>query len=103
MNNLLNRYSKISVDREVVRTYGGSVFNRSIDDLIGRSNCVAIENMVDKVLVSKEGKEKSNDDIAIMRMTFKKLQSAGKTDKRKAPKKKKASPAEILSLLEDNE
>lgn len=71
-----------------------------IDD---RFNASTIENMVDKVLVSKEGKEKSNDDIAIMRMTFKKLQSAGKTDKRKAPKKKKASPAEILSLLEDNE
>ena len=71
-----------------------------IDD---RFNASTIENMVDKVLVSKEGKEKSNDDIAIMRMTFKKLQSAGKTDKRKAPKKKKASPAEILSFLEDNE
>ena len=74
-----------------------------IMELDERYNPSTIENMVDKVLGSKEGKEKAGDNIAFMRLVYKRLQDTGKTDKRRASKKKKPSPAQIMSLLEDEE
>lgn len=74
-----------------------------IMELDERYNPSTIENMVDKVLGSKEGKEKAGDNIAFMRLVYKRLQDTGKTDKRRASKKKKLSPAQIVSFLEDDE
>ena len=72
-----------------------------IDD---RFNASTIENMVDKVLGTKGGKEKANDSIAFMRLVYKKLSNAGKTDKRKqAGSKKKLAPSTVLSFLNDEE
>ena len=74
-----------------------------IMELDERYNPSTIENMVDKVLGSKEGKEKAGDNIAFMRLVYKRLQDTGKTDMRRASKKKKLSPAQIVSFLEDDE
>lgn len=74
-----------------------------IMELDERYNPSTIENMVDKVLGSKEGKEKAGDNIAFMRLVYKRFQDTGKTDKRRASKKKKLSPAQIVSFLEDDE
>ena len=74
-----------------------------IMELDERYNPSTIENMVDKVLGSKEGKEKAGDNIAFMRLVYKRLQDTGKTDKRRSSKKRKPAPEQIISLLEDTE
>ena len=74
-----------------------------IMELDERYNPSTIENMVDKVLGSKEGKEKAGDNIAFMRLVYKKLLDSGKTDKRRVSKKRKPAPEQIISLLEETE
>ena len=74
-----------------------------IMDIEERYNASTIELMVDRVLKSKEGKEKAGDNIAFMRLVYRKLRDTGKTDRRKPPKQKKASPDTILSLLDDDQ
>ena len=74
-----------------------------IMELDERYNPSTIENMVDKVLGSKEGKEKAGDNIAFMRLVYKRLSDSGKTDKRRSSKKRKPAPEQIISLLEDTE
>ena len=74
-----------------------------IMELDDRFKASTIENMVDKVLGSKEGKKKAGDNIAFMRLAYKKLLDSGKTDKRRSSKKRKPAPEQIISLLEDTE